>query len=236
MNLMSRRVLLLFTFAALGLVSPAPLQAWQRDDLGLKHVAMPSVLHLNTATNSADFDEDGLEETLTSTGSSAAIWAGSQTRWKSPPAWRVEQAKLTDLNRDRIPEATLLVWRPFRLWPVDAWLPNGGRINDFHDSNGMSCHIILIGWKQGSFRELWAGSAMADPVKIFTVADLMGNGRQYLVTLEGQYDDLPSSPARRLKVWEWNGFGFTNVNELEKAFSLMGTAEINNRQILILSP
>jgi hypothetical protein len=77
---------------------------------------------------------------------------------------------------------------------------------------------------------------MADAVKIFTVADLMGNGRQYLVTLEGQYDDLPSSPARRLKVWEWNGFGFTNVNELEKAFSLVGTAQMEDRQILILSP
>jgi len=236
MNLMSRRLFLLFTFAALGLVSPAPLQAWQLDHLELKHVAMPSVLPFDAATNSADFDEDGAEETLISTNSHAAIWAGSQIQWESPPAWQVEQAKVTDLNRDGIPEATLLVWRPFKPWPVDAWLPHGGRINGFHDSRGMSCHMILIGWKQGSFRELWAGSAMVDPVKIFTVADLMGNGQQYLVTLEGQYDDLPSSAARRLKVWEWNGFGFTNVNELEKAFSLMSTAEIDNRQILILSP
>jgi hypothetical protein len=236
MNLMSRRLFLLLTFAALGLVSPSPLQAWQLADLELKHVAMPSVLHFDSAANSADFDEDGRKETLTTTGSGAAIRAGSQIRWESPPVWRVEQAQVTDLNRDGIPEATLLVWRPFKPWPVDAWLPNGGRIDKFQNSNGISSHIILIGWKQGSFRELWAGSAMADPVKLFTVADLMGNGRQYLVTLESQYDDLPSSPARRLKVWEWNGFGFTNVNGLEKAFGLMSTAETNDRQILILSP
>ena len=236
MNLVSRHALLVFTIAAWGLVSPAPFQAWKLDDLELKHVAIPSVLQLDAATNSADFDVDGLMETLTSTGGSAAIWGGGQIQWESPPAWHVEQAKVTDLNRDEIPEATLLVWRPFRPWPVDTWLPHGGRIDGFHDSRGMSCHIILIGWKQGAFRELWAGSAMANPVKVFTVADLMGNGQQYLVTLEGQYDDLLSSPARRLKVWEWNGFGFTNVNELEKAFSLMGTAEINDRQILILSP
>lgn len=236
MSLMSKRVLLIFTFAALTLVSPAPLQAWQLDDLELKHVAIPSVLHLNAAVSSADFDENGLEETLTSTGSGAAIWAGSQIQWESPPAWHVEQAKVTDLNRDGIPEATLLVWRPFKPWPVDVWLPNGGRIAGFHDSKGMSCHIILIGWRQGTFRELWAGSAMADPVKIFSVADLRGNGQQYLVTLESEYDDPPSAPSRRLKVWEWNGFGFTSVNELEKPFSLMGTAEINSRQILILSP
>jgi hypothetical protein len=236
MNLMSRRVLLLFTIAALGLVSPAPLPAWQLDDLELNRVATPSVLDLDAATNSADFDENGREETLTSTGNGIEIGSGSQIRWESPPAWQVEQARVTDLNRDGIPEATLLVWRPFKPWPVDAWLPNGGRIDGFHDSRGMSCHIILIGWKQGSFRELWAGSAMVDPVKIFTAADLAGNGQQYLVTLEGRYDDPPSAPARRLKVWEWNGFGFTNVNELEKAFSLMGTAKINDRQVLILSP
>jgi hypothetical protein len=65
------------SFAAVGLVSPAPLQAWQLIDRGLKHVAMPTVLHLDAATDPADFDEDGLEETLTSTGSGAAIWAGS---------------------------------------------------------------------------------------------------------------------------------------------------------------
>jgi hypothetical protein len=58
MNSMSRRLLLLLTLASLGLVSPAPIQAWQLDDLGLKHVAIISALHLNAETNSTDFDED----------------------------------------------------------------------------------------------------------------------------------------------------------------------------------
>jgi hypothetical protein len=79
---------------------------------------------------------------------------------------------------------------------------------------------------------------MADPLKSFAVADLAGNTRQYLVTLEGAYDDPPSAPSRRLTVWEWNGFGFSIVNELEEAhaFSLMGIAQIDDRQVLILSP
>jgi hypothetical protein len=95
----------------------------------------------------------------------------------------------------------------------------------------------LIGGKQGAFREIWAGSALADPVNRFAAVDLMGNGQQYLVTLEGQYDDPSSAPARRLKVWEWNGFGFTLVNELEDAhaFSLMGIAQTDDRQVLILA-
>ena len=135
----------------------------------------------------------------------------------------------------RSPEATLLVWRPFKPWPVDTWLPHGGRISSFHDANGLSCHMILIGWKQDAFREVWAGSAMADPVDSFVAADLTGNGKQYLVTLEGKYDDVASAPARRLKVWEWNGFGFTVVNELEESFSLMSSAQIHNKQVLVLT-
>ncbi len=104
-----------------------------------------------------------------------------------------------------------------------------------HDSSGRSCHIILIGWSQDSFRELWAGSALAEPVNSFAAADLTGNGGQYLVILEGEYDDLPSAPARRLKVWEWNGFGFTVVNELEDSFRLMVTVQTEDGQVLILT-
>jgi hypothetical protein len=141
---------------------------------------------------------------------------------------------ITDLNRDGLLEAALLVWRPFKPWPVDAWLPNGGRINNFHDSSGRSCHIILIGWYQEAFRERWAGSALAEPVNSFAAVDLIQNGMQYLVTLEGAYDDLPSAPSRRIKVWEWNGFGFSVVSESEGAFSLMATAQAQDGRVLIL--
>ena len=233
---MSHWALLLLTIAALGLVSPAPIQAWQLGNSGLESIVIPAALRLISSETSADLDSAGLPEAVELKQGVATIKTGIQIRWQSPAAWHVVQARITDLNRDGLSEVTLLVWRPFKPWPVDAWLPNGGRIADFHDSSGMSCHIILIGWKQGSFRELWAGSAMADPVKSFMVADLTGTGLHYLVSLEGQYDDPPSAPARRLKVWEWNGFGFTNVNELEESFSLMGIAEMNDRQILILSP
>ena len=235
MNLMSHRFVLLLLISALGLVSPAPLQAWQWDNAALQHVALPYDLRLVPKQSTADFDEDGTPETLMLRESRVTIKAGNQAPWQSPTLWRVEQAEIADLNHDGHPEAVLLVWRPFKPWPVDTWLPHGGRIEEFHDANGMSCHIILIGWKQGSFRELWAGSAMANPVRSFALADLRGDNSQYLITLEGDYDDLASIPARRLKVWEWNGFGFTNVHELEESFSLITTAQMDDRQILILS-
>jgi hypothetical protein len=187
------------------------------------------------AETSADFDQDGFHETLTLTEGHAIIATGDEVRWQSPGPWKVRQAMLADLNRDGLPEAVLLVWRPFKPWPVDEWLPSGGRINNFHDARGLSCHIILIGWYQDSFRERWAGSALAAPVNRFAAADLTGDGQQYLITLEGKYDDLPSAPARNLKVWEWNGFGFSIVTEVPGSFSLMAIAQIQGGQVLILS-
>ncbi len=233
---MSGRALLLLTVAALALVSPVPIRLWQLEDSRLKRVPIPSTLDLVAAETSADLDQDGVPETLKLTGGGATLQTGNQIRWQSPQAWRVAQARIADLNRDGLPEAALLVWRPFKPWPVDTWLPNGGRIDSFHDSQGKSCHIILIGWKQGAFRELWAGSAMAHPVSSFAAVDLAGTGQQYLVTLEGEYDDPPSTASRRLKVWEWNGFGFTIVNELEDSFSLLVPAQMEDRQVLILAP
>jgi len=235
MKAMSGRAILLIFIAALGLVSPAPIQAWQLEDLSLKRIPIPSQLHLVPAQTTADFDGDGTTEDLLLTKGRAIIATGDQTRWQSPETWQVKQALIADLNHDGSSETVLLVWRAFKPWPVDKWLPHGGRINSFHDSQNMSCHMILIGWKQGSFREVWAGSALADPVNRFTSVDLTGNGEQDLVTLEGKYDDPPYARSRRLKVWEWNGFGFTLVNELEEAFSVIGTAQMDDRQVLILA-
>ena len=234
MKVMSGRRFLLLAIAAAALISPAPLQTWQLDHLVLKRI--PPSWRMNAIETSADLDGDGNPEALTLGAGHATIWTESQVRWQSPQTWRVQQAQITDLNHDGFPEVTLLIWRPFKPWPVDTWLPHGGRINSFHDSNNMSCHMILIGWKQNAFHEVWAGSALADPVNSFAAADLTGNGRQYLVTLEGKYDDPPATPARRLKVWEWNGFGFTIVSNLEESFSLMGIAQINDKQVLVLTP
>jgi hypothetical protein len=106
----------------------------------------------------------------------------------------------------------MLVWRPFAPWPIDAFLPDGGRIAGFHDAQNRSCHIILFGWKQGAFRELWAGSALAEPLLDFYAADWNGDGRQELMAVETGYDQ--PTTAKALSLWEWNGFGFSLIGRL----------------------
>jgi hypothetical protein len=226
----------LLSIAALTLVSPAPIHAWHLAGSELKALPVPASFQSVAPVTSTDFDGDGQPETLTLADGHVSIHSTDQIRWQSPSTWMVQQALIADLNHDGLPEAVLLVWRPFKPWPVDKWLPTGGRIRNFHDSDGMSCHIILIGWYQNSFRERWAGSALAQPVKNFAAADLTGSGKQFLVTLETEYDDPPSAPAQNLKVWEWNGFGFTVVSQMQGSFSQLAIARAENGQSLILVP
>jgi hypothetical protein len=228
--------LLLLTVGALLQISPAGLVAYRLEPGGLIPVLVPYGMVSLGPIMQDDLDGNGTPETLELAGGHLSIYSVGQTVWKSPPAWHIEQAVISDLNHDGLPEVTLLLWRPFRPWPVDQWLPYGGRTAAFHNAEGLSCHIILIGWIRGAFRELWAGSPMADPIVSFAIAEMNDNQSQELVALEGRYSDSISDPARTIKIWEWNGFGFTVVSSMDGIFNKMTLVRADDGPILILVP
>jgi hypothetical protein len=228
--------LAVLTLGMLLQTSPVPLRVLGLESAGLTPVFLPAGAVPVRPPAQADFNRDGLPESLALAGGHLTIISNGASVWQSPTDWTVLQAEITDLNRDGTPEATLLVWRPFHPWPVDQWLPHGGRIANFHDDKGKSCHIILIGWRRSEYGELWAGSALAEPVKSFAAADLTGDNTQELVTLEGSYADSRSAPARALKVWEWNGFGFSVVSVITGTLYELALVRANAGRILILVP
>jgi hypothetical protein len=243
-----RRVfpLLLLSLGMLLQSSPIPLRAVQLGKEGLLTVPVPPGIAAVQPLLQADLDGDGLPESLALTNGRLAILARGEAAWQSPldwespQSWQVRQAAVTDLDGDGQPEVTLLLWRPFRPWPVDQWLPDGGRIATFQDAAGQSCHLILIGWRGEAYREVWAGSAMADPMLAFAAADLDGDGAQELVALEGRYADTGLSQVtpkgRTLKLWEWNGFGFSVVSSMDGSFSKMTLVQASDGRLLILIP
>lgn len=228
--------LVLLALAGLVQTTPVPPRAWTLDSAALKPAALPAETIPLDPPAQADLNGDSVDETLTLADTRLTILSAGEVVWQSPPEWTVVQAAFTSLNGDALPEATLLLWRAFQPWPVDQFLPYGGRIADFHDEAGNSCHIILIGWMRGRYGELWAGSALAEPVTAFAVADLNGDTVQELVTLEGRYAGVGSGPARALKVWEWNGFGFTIVSSVEGSFSGLALVREERGRVLILTP
>ncbi|MHC1740730.1 MAG: hypothetical protein AB9897_06415 [Anaerolineaceae bacterium] len=208
------------TILTLILISPADVSVWNfsQDTLQETRITqeMASAQVVRTI-QTADLNGDGKKECLELIAEDLSITdCEGRDLWKSPAGWRVKEAQIGDLNRDSEPEAVLLVWRPFQPWPIDRFVPSGGRIKDFHDLQGFSCHIILIGWIRGGYNELWAGSALIQPVSQLLAVDLDGDNWQELAALEGQYD--LENKGGYLTIWKWNGFGFTLADEVRKNF------------------
>jgi len=204
----AHRILCGISALALALLSPTPLSLVSLHDSGLLPASYPSAARPLPPLHQADLDGDGQAEQIVLRDGRASIVHQGRTLWTSSAQWQVAQAQASDLDRDGQLELALLVWRPFAPWPIDAYIPHPGRIASFQDGQGRSCHLILIGWRREAFRELWAGSAMADPLISFSAADLDDDGYQELIALEGRYD-APSAAAGAVTLWSWNGFGFT---------------------------
>ena len=250
-NMSSKISLLLLSFITLWGVSPSYVNTWAFNGKNLHLI--PAIPWLNPVSpiQQADSNHDGQPECLVLQSGQAQLYPGScpaasssVALWQSPPDWQVLQANFTDLNHDGSTEITLLLQRPFQPWPIDRFLPNGGRIADFHDAGGHSCHLILVGWKYGKYQEVWAGSALVDPLRSFAVTDLDGNSdsgqehpecsEQELVVLEGSYADPPDQPAHVLSIWEWNGFGFSVLDRVNGEFHklILATSPDGQRYIL----
>jgi len=206
---------LLISLCALGLLSPIPVHAWQWETgawARLRH--FESVQNIYPPTD-FDLDGDGFPELIRLEDRRASIWQGNDLRWESPPGWQVEQVLGADLTHDQVLELVLLVWRPFSPWPIDRYIPNPGRIQDFQNAEGLSCHLILIGWERGMYRERWAGSSLARPLRAIAAVDLNADGWLELAGIETGYHSAPSAGAESISAWQWNGFGFTLMDRQE---------------------
>jgi len=225
-NIFQMRVgLLLLAILTLVQVSPAPMQMWmyRKDALMRTHPLVP--FYKFPVVLQDDLNQDGKMECLTLQDERAVLFSPNagclcsspcarNRVWQSPSSWQVKQAHITDLNMDGKNEIALLVWRQFSPWQVDKFMLHGGRISSFHDGANRSCHLSLIGWRRGKYGEVWAGSALAQPVVQFAALDLNGDGRQELAVLEADYAQQGSGRANSLAVWEWNGFGFTRLTRI----------------------
>lgn len=200
-------------------LSPIRVNVYEYTETGWQAASFVADAQLITPITQADLDGNGIPEQVILENGHASLTNDGTTVWESPSGWQVTQALMSDLNLDNKTELVLLVRRPHQPWPVDQWLPYGGRIEDFQDASGMSSHIILIGWREDRYREVWAGSSMSQPALGMVAADLNQDGRIELVTMEGTYDNKGIFPGKAIKLWEWNGFGFSLLSSLPGDFN-----------------
>lgn len=148
-----------------------------------------------------------------------------------PSTWHVAAFALADVTGDDAPEWALVVWRPWRDWPIQRWSAAPSPIAAFHDADGASCHLILLDPRDG--RQVWAGSALPAPLVDMAVGDVDGDGVNEVIALEGTYAAGRSGPAHHITVWKWNGFGFTLAWRSPRGvFYQLGLTDADNDDIL----
>ncbi len=124
-----------------------------------------------------------------------------------PADWEVTASALADVTGDGIYEWILVVFRPWRDWPIQKWYDTESPISDFHDENGFSCHLAVLDPEDGS--EIWVGSPLPHPIVNMAVGDVDRDGILEVVTLRGDYESGRKDNATHIDVWFWDDFGFT---------------------------
>lgn len=220
-------------FLSLIEITPIRIQSWSFYTGQFHPKAYPpNGLPIETRLE-GDVNNDGIMEQINFKDQRVVLLSSEKSVWQSPSTWRVVQTLITDLNRDGRPEMAMVVWRPFRPWFVDRYLPHKGRLDLFQDKEGQSCHFLLIGWKKGGYRELWASSALARPIVKFAVADLNRDGALELITLESHYDR--PRQAQTISIWEWNGFGFSLATRIFGEFRELSVNIAQDKTYYLLS-
>lgn len=154
-------------------------------------------------TLTGDLNLDGIPEHFVLRDGAVKVSDGNgKAIWQSDTAWWVDDALLADANNDRIPDLVLSVWKSGN-YGKDK--PSWVKENDPAIRN----HLFLFDLKGGKVQPIWQSSNLDRPNCTLGFTDL-GNGKQSLVVLEGDYTESGVCTPKYLAVWHWQTWGFVN--------------------------
>ena len=143
-------------------------------------------------------------------GGNPGATAGPCRTLNLPAGWDVRSSTYADVTGDGAPECVLSIWRPWADWPIARWSSRPTPITRNRDARGDSAHIaVLKPLPGGTYRNVWVGSALFQPVTALTV---LPDGT--LATLETTYARGRDASSVALSVWQWTGFGFGLVRRV----------------------
>jgi len=131
-----------------------------------------------------DLTGDGVPEIVRRQGEAVEVLQGEHSVWRSPPEWMIRDLALGDPNQDGRFEALLAI-----------------------DKAEGTSQPFVVGYRGGSYHDLWGGSPVHAPILEVELGDLDGDGLQELAAIEA----APDGSARYLTVWRWHGWGFSLV-------------------------
>ena len=133
-----------------------------------------------------DLTGDQIPERIRRQAGQVIIYQDGGEAWRSPDEWQVVDLAMGDPNQDGRNELFLALLRP--------------------DADGvLRSHPFIIGYRGGSYQELWGGSAVGEPILEVELGDVDGDGLQELIVLE----DRQTEGGQAIAVWRWHGWGFS---------------------------
>ena len=150
-----------------------------------------------------DLNADGvLEQFALRDGVVQVSGDSEKTIWQSDASWWVDDALIADANNDGILDLALSVWKSGN---YGKDMPSWVTTNDPAIRN----HLFLFDLKGGKVQPIWQSSNLDRPNCALDFADL-GNGKQSLVVLEGDYTEPSVCTPQYLAVWHWQTWGFVH--------------------------
>jgi len=160
-------------------------------------------------TGAIDLTGDGVAEQVRLEEQQVIVCRDGVEVWRGLPEWRVVDFALGDPNDDGRSELLLALWKPDAAGvPRDSTEPSSRdfvEISRVAQAEGLVevSHPFIIGYREGAYRILWGGSAVADPIREVELGDVDGDGLHELIVLEERGDGCA------VTVWRWHGWGFS---------------------------
>ncbi len=174
----------------------------------------------------ADLDDNSTPETYVLEDGRLTITEGSKMIWQSSADWWVDSFVLADSNNDGVKDINLSVWKS----------GNFGSSKPFwvkEDDMSIKNHFFVFDLINGVIKPIWQSSNLEAPNCEFTFADIDGDGKNDLITTEGNYSQKPRCNGNYVSVWKWNDWGFSNEWRGEKGnFSNLKIEKIDGKNYI----
>lgn len=176
----------------------------------------------------ADLDNNGVQETYALENGRLTITENANIVWQSPTDWWIDNFILADANNDGVSDVNLSVWKAGNFGTSKPfWIKE----NDMNVKN----HFFVFDFVNGAMRSIWGSSNLGVPNCEFKIADIDGDRKNDLITIEGNYSQKPGCNGNYVAVWKWNGWGFSNEWRSDRGqFRNLSIEHIGNRAEMVI--
>jgi len=170
-----------------------------------KFIGNDNALAASSSIQTEDLNKDRTVETYELKVGQLTITSNNKTVWQSPTTWWIDSFRLADVNNDGTADINMSVWKQ---GSFDKYLPIWQNQNDMSIKN----HFFVFDLNEKlEVHPVWQSSNLAKPNCNFDIYDINNDGKNELITQEGDYLEDYSCKTTNYGVWNWDQFGFTNI-------------------------